>query len=65
MTSKLSRQALKKIRAIPDREGWWKKSTRQTFVDVAEKMKEKGFHEGEIVEILEELYFAAIEENEE
>lgn len=47
-----------KIRKIPGNEGWWKSRSEDTFNEVAKKMKSRGFEEGEIINILSDLYYA-------
>lgn len=39
-------------------DGWWKQSTRETFISCYSKLKKQGMNESEIIEILSDLYCA-------
>lgn len=47
----------KRIKNIPE-DGWYKSSSRDTFIDIGEELLQKGFSEDEIIDILESCYYA-------
>ena len=41
---------------------WWKESSRQAFIICASIMLEKGFAEEEVLDVLNDLYYAVSDE---
>lgn len=47
---------------IPDEDGWWHMSTRDTFINVATTLVESGFELDDVYAILSDLYVATANE---
>lgn len=55
----ISNELKAEILAIPgDDDGFWKSSSEETFLEIAEFLNEKGLSDGEIEYVLSELYMA-------
>lgn len=54
----ISKELKAEILAIPGDDGFWKSSSEETFLEMAEFLNEKGLSDGEIEYVLSELYMA-------
>lgn len=52
----------KQLKTIPGDDGFWKNSTKDAYMDVADKMIEKGFTRQETLDLLSLLYQATADE---
>jgi len=58
----MTKEFKQRIDAIPPNGEWWKKSTRETFMQAATMMTENGISEDAAIETLEELFGAVADE---
>lgn len=58
----VSEYLIKKIKKIPYEGSWWRKSGESQFMNIAEKLGDKGFSDDEIYDILLMAYSAVSEE---
>lgn len=54
----LSENIINEIKTIPGEEGFWSSGSEETFLEVGQKLVNKGISEDETLEILSTLYFA-------